>query len=109
MTLFTKDNILFILGSAFVGLTIISLIEIAYVVFVLERRTGALEQRVRKTEQNLSEYVMRTEALNNELENTRLELLSTQCEQLAKNRFMRRELRVLLKKLTEQDAEEQSI
>ena len=106
MNIFTKDNILFILGSSFVGLTIISLVEIAFVVLVLERKTGALEQRLRKTEQNLSEYVMRTEALNHELESTKLESLSNQCEQLAKNRLMRRELRVLLKKLTEQDAED---
>lgn len=108
MNIFTKDNILFILGSAFVGLTIISLIEIAYVVLVLERKTGALEQRLRKNEQNLSEYVMRTEALNHELDSTKLESLSNQCKQLAKNRLMRRELRVLLKKLTNREEQEQN-
>ena len=100
MTLFTKDNAIFILGSIFVVLTLVSLIELAYVVCVLERKLGMTEHRLQTSEQNLQHYMTQHDMLSRELKDIKIELLSTQCEQLAKNRLMKREFRILLKKLT---------
>ena len=106
MTLFTKDTTMFILGSIFVVLTIVSLIELAYVVCVLERKLGSTEHRLRSTEQNLQHYMTQHDMISRELKDIKIELLSTQCEQLAKNRLMKREFRVLLKKITNREEQE---
>lgn len=103
MTLFTNDNILFILGSVFVVITIVSLIELSYVVCVLERRLQATEHLLQR---DLHQYMMRQDTLIRQLKDTRIEMLSNHCDQLAKTRLMRREFRVLLRKClntTEQD------
>jgi len=86
-------------GSIFVCITIVSLIELAYVLCLLERKNGATEHRLRITEQNLQQIMVKYDALDRQLKETRLELLSTQCNQLAKNRLMRREMRVLCRKI----------
>lgn len=99
MSIFTNSNILFTFGSIFVGITIASLIELAYVLCVLERKNGATEHRLRTTEQNLQQITRQYDALVQQLKDVKLELLSTQCDQLAKNRLIRREIRLLRRKL----------
>ena len=99
MTIYTNSNILFTFGSIFVGVTIVSLIELAYVFCVLERKNGATEHRLRTTEQNLQQITRQYDALVQQLKDVKLELLSTQCDQLAKNRLIRREIRLLRRKL----------
>ena len=85
------------IGGVFSVIVIISLAELSYVVCVLERKLDSTERRLRSTEQNLQQYVMR---LERQLKDVKLELLSNQCDQLAKNRLMRRELRILLHKIS---------
>ena len=108
MILFTNDNILFILGSVFVVITVISLIELSYVVCVLERKVGATEHRLHSTEHRLQQYMTHQDTLIRQLEDTRIEMLSNQCDHLAKTRLMRREFRVLLRKCSNTNEQDQS-
>ena len=103
MNIFTNSNTLFTFGSIFVGVTIVSLIELAYMVCVLERKNGAIEHRLRTTEQNLQQITRSHDVLIRQLKDVKLELLSTQCDQLAKNRLIRREIRLLRRKLNNAD------
>ena len=98
---------MFILGSVFVVLTIVSLVELSYVACVMERKLGSTEHRLRTAEQNLQHYMTQHDILSRELKDIKIELLSTQCEQLAKNRLMKREFRILLKKITNQEEQEE--
>jgi hypothetical protein len=100
MSIFKKDTIVFVFDIAFIFIVLVYLTKLSYIVRILEKKHGVTEGRLRKIEQNLSEYVMRTEALNRELETTRLEMLANQCQQLAKNRLVRRDFRVLMRKMT---------
>lgn len=100
MHIFKKDTIVFVLDIAFIFIILVYLTKLSYVVRILEKKNGVTEGRLRKTEQNLSECVMRVEALNRELETTRLEMLANQCQQLAKNRLIRRDFRVVMRKMT---------
>lgn len=86
-------------GGIFVVLTLVSLVELAYVVCLLERKIGALEHRLHSTEHHLQHYMTQHDILSRQLKDVKFELLSNQCDQLAKNRLMRREFRVLLKQL----------
>jgi hypothetical protein len=103
MTLFSNEVVF---GGIFVVLTLVSLAEIAYVVCVMERKIGALEHRLQATEHTLQHYMAQHDILSRQLENVKIELLSNQCHQLAKNRLMRREFRVLLKKLADTNTED---
>ena len=100
MTILLNNYYAIMIGGIFSVIVIISLAELSYVVCVLERKLDSTERRLRSTEQNLQQYVMRLEALTRQLKDVKLELLSNQCDQLAKNRLMRRELRILLHKIS---------
>jgi len=67
-----------------------------------------LERKLGETEQNLQKYMIRMETLTRELKDTRIEMLSNQCDQLAKNRLMRREFRVLFRRISNTVAEQQN-
>ena len=97
MTILLNNYYAIMIGGVFSVIVIISLAELSYVVCVLERKLDSTERRLRSTEQNLQQYVMR---LERQLKDVKLELLSNQCDQLAKNRLMRREFRVLLSKIS---------
>ena len=97
MTILLNNYYAIMIGGVFSVIVIISLAELSYVVCVLERKLDSTERRLRSTEQNLQQYVMR---LERQLKDVKLELLSNQCDQLAKNRLMRREFRVLLRKIS---------
>lgn len=97
MTILLNNYYAIMIGGVFSVIVIISLAELSYVVCVLERKLDSTERRLRSTEQNLQQYVMR---LERQLKDVKLELLSNQCDQLAKNRLMRRELRILLHKIS---------
>ena len=92
MSILTNNTYFVLFVSSF---SVIFLIEMAYFIYVFERKIGALEHRLRTTEQSLSECKAKVENLTRELRDTRTEIVSNQCYQLAKNRVLRREFRIL--------------
>jgi hypothetical protein len=86
MTIFTKDYSP-ILGWGFGILIVIYLAELSYLYCILERKEYATERRVRQYEQTIATLTTRLDAVKQDL-------LNTQIEYLAKNRAIRREVRI---------------
>ena len=97
----TLSQYTFELFIAYVFITFVSAVEFTFVVCQSERRIGDVENRIRRAEQNLSEQTMRIMALVSEMEDFKEDLMSNRTSQLKNNRFARREMRILSKKIND--------